>query len=516
MNILEAMQDLFSKTFRPKLLRDTWGPWRAFLAVLFGLPVDESARAIIAKHTERTDVPNSAGFTEAYAICGRRGGKSIIAALIGAFLACLRDYSSVLAPGETGVVLILASDRKQARVIFSYVKALIEGAAALRKMIVNITKESIELANHIRIEIHTSSFRSVRGYSIVACLCDELAFWQADDGSNPAGEVLKAVRPGMSSIPGAILLGLSSPYAKRGVLFDLFKKYYGSAEAPVLLWRAPTIAMNSTISEQTITTSRELDPAAARSEWDAEFRDDLEAFIPLEVVEARTITGRYELPPSSGLSYSAFVDPSGGSSDSFTLAIAHKESDRAVLDVLREVVAPFSPEDAVKEFVGVLRQYRISTVVGDRYAGEWPREQFRKHSIDYRVSDLNRSELYLALLPLLMSGQCELLDLPRLKNQLIGLERRTGSSGKDSIDHTPSAHDDCSNAAAGALVNVIGSTLVLGLTDYILEEVAKQNGTPALRERRPCPICSSSGPHILFGPRMDNFRCGKCGLTWRP
>ena len=143
MNILEAMQDqsLFGRAFKPRLLRgDTWGPWRAFLAGLFGLPVEEAERALIAKFTGRSDVPNAEAFTEAYVICGRRGGKSIIAALIAAFLACLRDYSGVLAPGETGVVLILASDRKQARVIFCYVKALIEGAPALRKLIVNIYK----------------------------------------------------------------------------------------------------------------------------------------------------------------------------------------------------------------------------------------------------------------------------------------------------------------------------------------------------------------------------------------
>jgi hypothetical protein len=40
------------------------------------------------------------------------------------------------------------------------------------------------------------------------------------------------------------------------------------------------------------------------------------------VVEAAVVQGRFELPPTPGGVYVAFVDPSGGSSDSMTLAIA--------------------------------------------------------------------------------------------------------------------------------------------------------------------------------------------------
>ena len=82
-------------------------------------------------------------------------------------------------------------------------------------------------------------------------------------------------------------MGFQSPYAKRGALFDLFKQYYGKEGAPVLMWKAASREMNSTISQATVAMSRALDPAAARSEWDAEFRDDIEGFIPLEIVEAR-------------------------------------------------------------------------------------------------------------------------------------------------------------------------------------------------------------------------------------
>jgi len=139
-----------------------------------------------------------------------------------------------------------------------------------------------------------------------------------------------------------------------------------------------------------------------------------------------------------------------------TLAIAHAQGDVRVLDALREVRPPFSPESVVVDFAALLKSYRISAVVGDRYAGEWPRERFRVAGIRYDLSDRPKGEIYRDTLPLLNSGRVELLDVPRLASQLCGLERRTARGGRDSIDHAaiPGAHDDMANAGAGALLLV--------------------------------------------------------------
>jgi len=165
---------------------------------------------------------------------------------------------------------------------------------------------------------------------------------------------------------------------------------------------------------------------------------------------------RRELPPMATASYVAFVDPSGGSRDSFTLAIAHAEEEQGVLDCLRERRPPFSPDDVCAEFAAVLKTYRVYQVHGDHYAGEWPRERFRVHGIEYTPAEHTKSELYLELLPRVNAGRVELLDETRLRAQLLGLERRTARSGKDSVDHPPGGHDDVANAAAGALVQAIG------------------------------------------------------------
>lgn len=132
-----------------------------------------------------------------------------------------------------------------------------------------------------------------------------------------------------------------------------------------------------------------------------------------------------------------------------TLAIGHDEGQTVVVDALREVRPPFSPESVVADFADLLRDYRISRVEGDRYGGEWPRERFSVHRITYDVAAKPRTDLYRDALPLLNSRRIELPDHGRLVTQFCALERRTGRSGRDSIDHAPGAHDDLANAVAG-------------------------------------------------------------------
>ena len=164
--------------------------------------------------------------------------------------------------------------------------------------------------------------------------------------------------------------------------------------------------------------------------------------------------GRAELPPVPGVAYVGTVDPSGGSSDSMSLAISHAEGDRGVLDLVREWPSPFSPQQVVSEIVEILRRYNVTSVIGDRYAGEWAREPFRNRRIEYQLADLTRSDAYLTMLPAINSGKIELLDNRRLISQLCALERRTARSGKDAVDHPSGSayHDDTINAAALALV----------------------------------------------------------------
>jgi hypothetical protein len=437
--------------------RESWNGWFAFLRSLFGLPLDAADLEIFRRCTG-CDRPSEKGYQEAWLICGRRAGKSFTLALIACYLAVFKDWQQYLAPGEMATIVVLARDRKQSRVIFRYARALLTRVPVLQEMIVRETADEIELNNGILLEIHTASFGSTRGYTVAALLCDELSFWPQEDASDPDVEIIAAVRPAMATLPNSMLLAASSPYSRRGALWDAYKRYYGKS-SPYLVWKAPTRTMNPLVAQEIIDRAMEEDPASAEAEYLAEFRRDIEAFLSAEAIEAVTIPGRRELPRVGGIFHAAFTDPSGGSGDSFGLAIAHRDTaDRGILDCIREIPAPFNPRDAVAELAQTLRDYGIREVTGDRYAGMFPTTLFAEENITYVQSEKPKSDLYKEFLPLVNSERIELLDSPRLRAQLGSLERRTARGGRDSIDHPqiPGARDDVANCVAGVLVAVAG------------------------------------------------------------
>jgi hypothetical protein len=469
-NIITALDH--PQLFAPFFQGVTWRAWRVFLKALFGLPLaDEHELDLYRHHTARNEAPVTP-FKEAAVVVGRRGGKSRILALAATYLAAFFDYGPHLAPGEMATVAVIAADRKQARTIFRFIIGLMRGVKPLAAMIEDETAEAIRLSNRVTIEIHTASFRVTRGYTFAAVLADETAFWRDENSANPDVEIFRALRPGLSTIPGAMLLNASSPYRKTGVLHTTFQRHFGRDGARVLVWRGTTAEMNPLIDAAIIAEAYEDDPASAAAEYGAEFRDDIAEFVPRNVIDACTVRGRIELLPVPRAYYTAFVDPSGGTADSMTLAIAHAEREVGVLDVMREVRPPFSPEAVVAEFAALVRYYRIRSVIGDRYGGEWPRERFRMYGVEYEPSDRPKSEIYRDTLPLLNSGKVELLDLPRLATQFVGLERRTARGGRDSIDHAPGAHDDMANAAAGALLVATGRRPMV-ITDEVVAEVRR-------------------------------------------
>jgi hypothetical protein len=457
--ILDAMGDphLFAKFFRDA---DTWAAWRTFLCVLFGLPLDEAQLQLYRQCTGR-ETPPIGSFLEAWLVCGRRAGKSFILALIAVFLACFKEWRPFLGPGERATIAIIAADRRQARVIMRYIRALLAETPMLAQLVESESQESLDLSNKITIEVHTASFRTTRGYTIVAALLDELAFWPTDENSaEPDVEVINAIKPGMATIPGAMLLCASSPYARRGSLWTAHQKHYGKDNDPILVWQAATRTMNPTVPRSVIDEALADDPASAGAEYGGIFRTDRERLVMREIIETCTSIGVYERAPVRSIFYSAFVDPSAGSSDSFALCVGHKDYSKqtVVIDALREAKPPFSPDQVVSEFSALLKNYKISAISGDHFAGVWPVELFSKHNIRYEQNAAPKSDLYRDALPLLNSARYELLDHPKCNGQWLGLERRTARGGRDSIDHAPGGHDDLCNVCAGlaSIVNAHG------------------------------------------------------------
>ena len=351
-------------------------------------------------------------FTSYGAVIGTAsGGKSRAAGVLAAYLAACCDWRHLLAPGERGILPILAATQMQAGQAFRFVAGVFEESPSLAPMVENATSDTVSLVNGIDIRVQAASFRSIRGVTAVAAICDEIAFWlnEGDGSRNGDKEIIAALRPALAT-SGGPLIAISSPYAKRGELYGAFRKHYGPDGDPaVLIAHAESRTMNPSLSQGVIDRAYEDDPESAQAEYGAQFRSATSSNSLVARNDPRRMrrNSRSDCAamPLPGLTYRAFVDPSGGSSDSMTLAVAHREGGNVVLDCVLEKRAPFHPDQTVGEFTGTLKHYRCAVVTGDRYGGEWPRERFAAYGVRYDPAEMVRSELYLGAVAALEARQ---------------------------------------------------------------------------------------------------------------
>src|SRR6266566_2398414 len=386
---------------------DSWRSWRTLLIAAMGEELTADERQIFAKLTGREREPLER-VHELAAVVGRRGGKSRAMATLACYLAGLCDHCDALVPGERGVLLCVALDQRVAKIILDYAEASFERSPILKQLVVGRTADALELTKGITLEVRPASFRKLRGPTYVAVIADELAFWYVDTAyANPDVEILNAVEPGLATTGGPLILA-SSPHARRGVLWEVFKRHYGAGGDPlILVAHGASRTLNPSLPQRVVDRALEKDRTRATAEYLAQFRTDVEGFVALEIVEGCVGDYREQLP-ARGMRYGAFVDPAGGSGpDAMTLAIAHKArpDDRIIIDAVREMRPPFSPTVVVDEFAELLKAYDVTKVIGDHYGGEFVKEPFRKHGISYELCKQPKSDLYRDLLPSLNSGQ---------------------------------------------------------------------------------------------------------------
>jgi hypothetical protein len=423
--------------------------WRPALKAAFGLKLTDAEAETFAVIAGNRSAPE-ARVRELWAVIGRRGGKSRMAAAVATYLALFVRHR--WSHGERPMVLVIAASIDQARTVFGYVKGFLAASPVLSKEVVDAKSFEVTLANGVVIAVHSSSFRTVRGRTLIACVMDECSFWRDETSANPDVEVYRAVLPSLATTAG-MLVGISTPYRKIGLLYQKHRDHFGVDGDDVLVVQGPTNLFNSTLAPEVIAAHRAADPTAATAEWDAEFRDDLSSFLDDASIDAAVEHGRpAELPPRENVVYFAFVDMSGGGHDASTLAIVHRDGEgRIVVDVVRGRRGPHDPAAVAAEYAALAKQYRVRAVIGDNYAKEWVAGAYRSAGLEYRRSPLVRSELYLEGQVQFSRGLVSIPDDPQLIRELRLLERRTARSGRDSVDHGVGGSDDFANALFGAM-----------------------------------------------------------------
>lgn len=448
MNIITCWQsdEFFRSAFEPL---KTWKPWFTPAKLMFHIPLKNKQKELFKKCTKRKYV-KGLGFDEGWFICPRRTGKSRTASVLAAYCGLIMDWKKHLAPGEYAYIYIIAVDRKQARGILDYCKGLL---SSFQDQIEKELTWEIWLKTRVIISVQTASFKTSRGRSVAMLIMDEAAFFQDENSANPAEEILTAILP--SLMDGGKVIGLSTPFGKFGLLYNLYKEHFGKNNSDVLVWQATDAKiMRPNYSDKKLERMRKRDPIAFRSEYEAQFRDDLSTYLSEQDIEQVTAKGGLMRPPISGVRYYCFVDPSGGKNDSFCFCVGRWENGKAIIDRQEEFKSPFSPSEVVSKICETIKLYGVYEVVGDRYAGMWPRESFQKNGINYKVSELDKNEIFLRFQAYVKSLQVELLDSERLKVQLQSIQRKAASGGREIFIHGL-AGDDLANVIAGCCCGLL-------------------------------------------------------------
>jgi len=463
---LSLIEAISSESGLGKYFKDkaTWESWLVFFKALTGSQeLEPGELALLHQCTGLDNIPEEE-IKEAYMICGRRSGKSTICALLAVFYAVWGEWEKYVSKGEQPKIFIIACNKDQAGIVMRFVKAILHLTPFLTSMIKKSLTESVELKNGIEIVVKPASWRSTRGFTVGLLILEELAYWRFEEESATRDkEIYTAIKPAMTTIKNSLIIGISTPFARQGLLWNKFEKHHAKP-GPVLIWTAATWIMNKTVSEYEIRQENleELGPAEFGAEFEAKFREDIEGYLPLEIIDRAIVDGRMFNPPDADVNeYFAFCDPSEGvhkGGDSMTFAVAHPEIDEdnekriCVLDYLMEARPPFDNKAVIQEIQMICKQYNVYQITQDRHAIGWIAADLEPHEIQVEASDKTKSDIYEYFAVLMNKDEVELLDNKRLKSQLVGLQRILKSGGLVKIDHYRGGHDDCINSAAGALV----------------------------------------------------------------
>jgi len=430
----------------------TQSSWDTVLKAFSGVALSEAELTWFRAHSGRTTVlPN--GYAELVGIVGRQAGKDDVAV----DLANADAISTIINREEVDglqITLVCQDHRSTIRTLFHRLCRPWLRIPALAEHVTGRTTDTLTLSNGLALAAYPCRPSAPRGTRNRLAIMNEAGFYRAANDSPVGIEMRRALLPTLATTGGKLVI-LSSPYMQTDLLGELYKRHWGREDSPTLVIQASAPEMNPTLPADYLERMRRDDPDAYRSEVLGEFRQGVSTFFDADALEACT-RDRRELPPVAGIKYAGHYDASGGAKDAAGASAGHERADVSVVDAVRSWPAPHDPRAVIAEAAAFFKSYGITTIQSDRYAGEFPISEFATHGIRCEVCPLDRSALYLAMLPRVLSGLVELPKDEATLRELRGLERRRGFAGKDRVDHRSGQHDDRAVVVAGVIYATTG------------------------------------------------------------
>lgn len=413
-------------------------------------------------------------YNEAWCIMGRRAGKSDrLASTIVAYEALFGGHEQFLSRGQKGHIFQIAQDLRNAQMALHFIFATLESSpVGLELLDGPPVRDEIRLKNNIIIKCIPCTVKAARGFAVPVAVLDEVGFWSFEaDSANQDEEVYRAVRKAQLQFPNKLTVGISSPYAKQGLLWKNYEGGTNGKHAPMhrkrefanlLVVHAPTAATgNPLVTRQSLEEERDRDPAAFERECLALFQDSLSGFLdPKRIREAvaidennQSITERE--PELNRYTYVAAIDPAF-KHDAFALTIFHLEDDGMVVqDCVRRYKPthgePLNPDKLFDEIGPLLNSYGIISVFSDQYHLESlqqlaMRRGFIIEGVPFKAT--NKAMIYGSLQQLLNQRRIKLLDHSETLKELRQLERKLSGGGVVQIAAPQGCYDDLATVVA--------------------------------------------------------------------
>jgi hypothetical protein len=450
---------------------------RAICRVADGLPLGDLAKdtTVIAAFGNVKDLPDTPP-DEMAIVSGIRTAKSLIASC-GAFHMAVTCDVSALRPGEYPRVSVVSLKKDLSDVIMNHLVGSIKASALLRPFLMgDPTGDGLWIRHPSGMPIEVCVVAGSRaGMSLVArwsagAIFDEFPrMVGGDDAVVNWDDQRRAVVHRM--LPNAKLWDIGSPDAPYGPAYEMVTEHHGKPTRELVVVKAPAPAMNPVYwTPEKIAERRKVDPTAAKTDIDAEFRTPDEAMFSLESIVSCTRKHPLCIPKMEGHTYYAAMDPATRG-NGWTLAVATRHEGKTVVARVEERVgspdAPLDPGDVMEEYAEIIHSYGLSTVHSDQAMGDALIKLGRQHGVSivqWTLSGTERFKKYDNIKTHLGRGHIELPPVAHVRTDLLHIRKRVTPEGTRAVLPQTSDGRHCD----------FGPTLMLCLSKLLPEPVEEK------------------------------------------
>lgn len=418
---------------------------RAICRVADGRPLGDlrSSKVVRRAFVNVDDLPTVKP-REMAILSGIRTAKSLISACAAFHMTQTCDVSQ-LGPGEIPRVSVVSLQKDLADVVFGHLVGRAQASPLIRPLIMGEpSTDAIHFRHPTGRPIQVKVVAGSRaGATLVArwsagAIFDEFPrMIGGDDGVVNWNDSRDAVL--LRLLSGAQIWDIGSPWAPYGPAYELVTEFLGKPSAAMVVVRAPAPDMNPVYWTPERVEKAKADPDVYRTDVLAEFATAEEALFSAESVDRCTRKTQLIVPFVPGQTYYAAMDPATRG-NGWTLAIGTRTGGKTQVVRADEWVGsrhePLDPSEVLAEIAGILANYGLTSVDSDQWMGDaliTLGRQVGLNVIQWRLTDRERAERYLAIRTRMDSNELEFPPVPKMRTDLLHVRKRLTPGGMNVV-----------------------------------------------------------------------------------